>query len=348
MDIEEFYKKYNGQEKPIESVVKGWDDQEVDSILDDLAFGSAIFLDALNGDGVSDRISPELLDVLNQVYTDKDINTYGEARTLLKEFLEKDDDQVRGFISMVKGRIAENKFVEVTEGKVRLAQAANQKGWDASILRDDYIQYIQVKAYSDPYDVIKKMKKVNKQVLQGELVGENGEVIDKVDFAIPHDLVEKVSILQENNEEIAHIELISLPITAKQAGDIVAEGLSNLGDGAIAHLFNELLSGLLLPTAIVASINAYHVINNQKKVHEGVVDSVGSMSLTGVGYTSALITEVVLENMLDTMLSTVSFGVGVSTRIILKRAVKARLQSAISIQKQIDSLRLQHRNLNFS
>lgn len=345
MNIEKFTQKYSGQQQPIQDILKAWNNQDIDLTLDELAFGSVILTDALQGDGVSDRIPPDLLEALNHVYQSRDIETYGDARELLRELLDKDDKAIMGFVSKIKGQIGENRFIEASEGKAQLASSINQEGWDVAVSHDDYTQFVQVKTLSDPTQVIDKMLSVNEKVLAGKITDENGAIIQQIDFAIPHDIIDKVTELKEQHQAIAHMDLIPLSITAQEAGEIVSEGLNNLGPNATAHLFDQLLAGLVVPAAIVATINAFHVIKKNQEVHEAITGTLGSVALTGVGYGSALTSEVALDRILDVMLGPVSATIGIATRVFLKRGIEARLKTALSIKDQYKKLSSQAKHI---
>ncbi|WP_417804667.1 hypothetical protein, partial [Thalassospira lucentensis] len=291
MNRDTFLQKYGGESKPIQVVLSNWTDQEVEEDLNVLVLAGVLTADGAVGDGLSDRISSDLHDGMTSLMSK--IESYGDARAYLREALEQNEETVRGIISKIKGQIAENKFAEASGDTARLASSGSQEAWDVAVNHGDTIQYVQVKAYADPNNVVAKMREVQEKVDAG-LIFDNGVPVTEVDFAIPHDIIDAVQAKAANYPELAGIDLIPLDITAAEAGAIVQEGLDNLGPEALSHLFDELLAGTATAAVIFSMINAVKVWRGSMAADNAVVNTMGETLLAGAAYSAGLAAEVAL------------------------------------------------------
>lgn len=341
MNIDDFSKKYGTSRKNSNNIVNKWKNNEVEYILDNIAFSSVFLSNAIEGDGITNRIPPDLFEALNKVYVTRNIETYGDARTLLREYLDKDDRAVMGFVNKVKGQIGENKFSDDLGGAARLARSPTQEGWDIVIEpKGEPPQFIQVKLYSDPKNVLKHAQENQEKIGRGQILDENSIPVDQLDYAVPHNIQLEV----ENMFRVAGIDskVLPIPMTAEEGKDLVYEGLDNLSSNAIPHFFEELLAGVATPTAIAAAINSFQYARVAKAAEDAANAVFESAVLSGTAHAVGYVTEVALDSVLDTMLSATSFGVGTTTRILLKKAFKSRknLYEVIKVYRQNMELNL--------
>lgn len=346
MKIDEFCRKHDGPRISIDQIRTKWKREQAERDIDALLFAGVITPDGLIGDGLSDRISPDLHEALAGLMKDK-ISTYGDARAYLREVLERSPEGVEGTINKIKGQVGENFFAKATEGKARLASSGSQEAWDVCIENNGIKTYVQVKMYGGDgaaARVIAHMKEVQQKVAEGTIT-DGGEVITNITFAVPHDIAEKVRAAAANSPELSAVEVISVPMTAAEAAEVVTDGLDALGPEAMSHLFNELLGGTLAAGAIHTMLSAIKVWRKDQAADEAVEQVIGNTLLSATGYGAGLAAEVALDTTLDALLGTVSVGTGIAVRIALKRAAKARLDSHQNLKLNAAILRERSRQL---
>lgn len=327
MNIEEFYSQYRNASKPMLTIAEKWQKKKVDDDIDALLSAVILTTDGLVGDGLSDCISSELRDAISAVLKKEPVDSYGGARAYLRTFLEKDDKSVQGMISKIKGQIGENSFIEATGGKAQLASSGSQEGWDISINHGDYIQYVQVKTCASPDHIINKMREIIEKINSKEISGVNDEVVKNIDFAVPYDVVERVNDKMENYPELTDVNVLSIDVSASEAAKIVQEGLTNLGPGATAHLFGELLSGTLSAAAMHTLLSSIRVWQGQMAVDEAASQILGNTAVSATGYAAGLTVEVALDKTFNSSLAPVSIGAGIAVRKALKKAAKSRISA---------------------
>lgn len=339
MKIDEFCRKHEGQTKPIEQLRTKWKKEQTERDIDALIFAGVITPDGLIGDGLADRISPDLHDALTGLM--KDIDTYGDAREYLREVLERSPESISGTVSKIKGQVGENFFAEAAEGKAQLAASGSQEGWDLWVENDGIREYVQVKMYGGDgavSRVIAHMKEVQEKVSAGAIT-DGGEAVTNINFAVPHDIADKVREAAEKIPELAGMDVIPVGMTASEAAGIVTDGLDALGPEAMSHLFNELLGGTLAAGAIHSMMSAVKVWRKQQAADEAVEQVIGNTLLSATGYAAGLAAEVALDTTFDAMLGTVSIGTGIAVRIALKKAAKGRLDAYQNLKLNADLLR---------
>lgn len=346
MEIDEFCRKHDGSRTSIEHIRTKWKKEQTERDIDALLFAGVITPDGLIGDGLTDRISPDLHDALTGLMKDK-IDTYGDAREYLREVLERSPESVSGTISKIKGQVGENFFAEAAEGKAQLAASGSQEGWDLWVENDGIREYVQVKMYGGDNavsNVIAHMKDVHEKVAAGEIT-DGGEIVTNIDFAVPHDIADKVREAAEKIPELAGMEVIPVDMTAAEAAEVVKDGLDALGPEAMSHLFGELLGGTLTAGAIHTMMSAVKVWRKDQAADEAVEQVIGNTLLSATGYATGLAAEVALDTTFDAMLGTVSIGTGIAVRIALKRAAKGRLDAYQNLKLSAEILRERSRQL---
>lgn len=339
MNMAEFAEKYQADSKPIAKIQNEWKRREIEADLDLLAAAGIITADGAIGDGLSDRISSELYNGLNKLM--KEVDSYGDARAHLREILERGDSSILGFINKIKGQIGENRFLDAADGYARLATSGSQEGWDIAVNDGNITHYVQVKMYSNPLDVIRKMTEVQEKVDHG-IIFDGSEQVTHIDFAVPHDIIEQVKELASRVPELADIELIPVSMTAAEAANVVSDGLENLGPDALGHLFGELMHGALNAAAMHAMISAVLVWRKQMAIDEAAANVLGNTAISAAAYAGGLAIEVLLDSTLDALLAPVSIGAGIAIRVALKKIAKGRMNAyqQFLLNKQIMNNRI--------
>lgn len=342
MKIDEFCTRFGGNVRSIDAVAQEWHVIEIDRMLATLeadSVDSAVIVgDALHGDGIRDQIPAELRDAFRELMG-KDADTYNKMRQILAdkarddtgEFLSFRDRRVIGWVSKIKGQIGENIFQRNAGASAELATSKIQEGWDVMVAQPDGShEYIQVKLYQSPADVIRAMHKVHDKLDNGQISGVGGEIVERISFAVPENIAAEVKArIADKSPELMEIKLHTVPITATAAGEIVEEGLSNVGPEALEHLFDELLGGTLAAGALHALANGFLWYKGAKDFSNAYVDTVANTSLSAAGVGIALLAETLTNS---TPLSAV---VAFSGRAMLSRFARSRWNFADFLEESI-------------
>ncbi|GAB3443078.1 hypothetical protein [Insolitispirillum peregrinum] len=322
MNITAFCDKYAADRRPIGEVVARWKQQELARDLDMLAFAGVISADGLLGDGLLDRISDPLSEGMQNLM--RRVETVGDARSVLREALEKGDASVQGFVSKIKGQIGEDTFIKASGEHARLASSGSQEAWDVAIDHGDVTQYVQVKLYKDANAVIDKMCEVQGKVAAGTIC-DGVTPVDHIDFAVPYDIADAVQAKMAALPELADMQVIPIQLTANEAASMVTDGLDALGPHAMGHFFGELLQGTASAAAIHAMISAVMIWRGKAKAEEAAADVLQGVAISAVAYAAGLGVEMALDRSLDLLLTPMSVGTGIIVRLYLKRTLHGRV-----------------------
>lgn len=341
MNMKNFADKYAADALPVDALISRWRKRALEADIDHLFAIGALTADGFTGDGLSDRISPELQEAMSTLLND--VESYGDSRALLRDFLTKDEKSIEGLINKIKGQVGENRFLEACGSKAELASSGSQEGWDIAIDHGNVIEYVQVKTYTNPNDVIRKMLEVHEKVESGQIL-HGDAVVNHINFAVPYDIRDAVSEKMSNYPELAGIEVLSINITAAEAAEIVGEGLDNLGPEALSHLFGELMGGTLTAAAIHSLLSSIRVLRGQMEIGDAAAQALGNTAISAAGYATGLAVEVALDTALDSLLGAVSVGSSIAVRVVLKKAAKGRLNTyqSLHLNNQILRSRIEH------
>lgn len=308
MNIDEFCSRFGSDVRSIDAVAVQWNAYEIDQMLsklDDEVIGSALIVgDALHGDGIRDQIPKQLRDAFAGLMKEK-ADTYKAMRQILSEkirnsdgeFLSFDDPRVLGFVSKLKGQIGENTFQRHVGAAAHLAQSGSQEGWDVAVARPDGThEYVQVKLYASPSNVVSRMREVQEKVANGLIEGCDGEVVERIDFAVPADIADRVRSLAARYPELDTVGLQTIPISASDAGDFVKEGLSNVGPEQLSHFFDELLGGVVAGASMHALVNGFLWYKGSKDFTDAFADAAASSTLSAAGIGIGLLAETMLNS----------------------------------------------------
>jgi hypothetical protein len=344
MKIDEFCSVYGQDVRPIDAVCQQWTVCEIDRLLEtldhDFVGETVVIGDALHGDGIRDQIPKELHDAFVGLMNEKADN-YGEMRKILANqirdsdgtFLSLDDRRPLGFISKLKGQIGENEFRRHAGAAAQLAKSGSQEAWDVVITQPDGgHEYVQVKLYTNPNQVIAQMQEVHEKVAAGLIEGVDGETVEHINFAIPENIANEVQQrITDRFPELADIKLHTIPLSAKGAAGFVEEGLNNVGPEQLEHLFNELLGGLLVAGSLHVLVNGFLWYKGAKEFSTAFEDVMANTALSAAGIGIGLLAE--------TLTSAVPAAavVAIGGRAVLSRFARSRWDFADFLEESIAS-----------
>jgi len=294
MNINSFIIKYGKNSRPIKEIIHHWVlEKEVDDFLGTTIMGGMLIADVMIGDGLLDTVSPEVREGFTKLMGEK-TDTYYEIKKIILEKAKKGDASVRGLISKIQSQIGENEFVRQTGGVARLAESGSQKGWDISINRPEGTEYVQVKIYKDPNDVIKVIQEVNKQTLEGEIIG-IGEPVNSVNFAVNSDIFIRV------NDKVEELGLENRIYEIKATREEILGLLDDTNINVIEpfeNFFDELFDGVIKGAALHLAVNAFLVWKGAKEKADAIEDTIHSTAITTGGLSAAYLTEVFTEEVI--------------------------------------------------
>ncbi len=346
MNIEEFCNRFSNEpHQSVEIIFDRWEkEKQVEDFLG-MEVGSGLMaIDLMIGDGSLDQVSPELKHAFEALMGEK-ADSYSKIHQILLEKLENGDASVLGMINKIKGQVGEDMFMDACarEGvSATLANSGSQEGWDVAITQaDGSMQYVQVKMYGEPNKVIQKMIEVNEKVEAGAILGENGELVTSIDFAVPKDIADAVE--SKAKELGIDINIISVNTTASEAGVVVREGFDNMGPGAMENLFGELLGSTLTAAAVHAITNSFLVYKGSKVSEMLLADTTKSTTSSAAGFASGMSVEMILNQVAwigGPPTSTLVFAASFSTRAIIKRVLEREDSTSwvLGINKKIGVL----------
>ncbi len=341
MDIETFCEQYEQTRRPIDDILGQWRVEHVDSFLDNLIASGVLLSDLAIGDGLRDQISPELLKGFEALMHGK-ADTYNEVREILRDKIVLGGESVRGLVNNIKGKIGENIFAKEVGPGARLAASGSQEGWDVAIDGEHGTQYVQVKMYKDANGVLEKMREVQEKVEKG-VITDGEKAVNHIDFAVPSDIFEEVAKSGFNDPTLRNIKVISIDMTADQAGDIVYEGVNNVGPDALEHFFGELLGDIAMAGSLHAAVNGFLLYKGAKEFEEAMADTAFATAISAAGFSAAMVTESILE--FSRLGGPACILVGVGTRAFLSRVARSRWHLADFLECSIQRLEGQMRIL---
>jgi hypothetical protein len=333
MTIDDFCVQCGGNTRKINDVMRQWHFNEVDALMRSLGnqhdqlIGSAVIAgDALHGDGMLDQIPRQLRDAFVNLMHEK-ADTYEKMRQILLEhlradeggFLSFDDRHVIGFISKLKGQIGENVFQHHVGSAAELAKSGSQEAWDLAVKQANGVyEYVQVKLYADPHDVVRQMLKVHEKVANGWIEGCAGETVHQIDFAVPADIAGSVNELKEHYSQLDSMHVLTIPIDAHAAADVVKEGLSNVGPEQLGHFFHELLGGAVAAGSLHALVNGFLWYKGSKEFSAAFAAAAASTTISTAGIGMGLVAETLCHTAMF------SSAVGIGGRVLLGRLARSR------------------------
>jgi len=344
VDIDEFCNLYGSNPRPIDAVAADWNIAEIDRMLarldQDFIGDATVIGDAIHGDGIRDQIPPQLGEAFRSLMKVK-ANSYHEMRQILAErmrdsdgeYLSFRDPRVIGFVNKLKGQIGENEFQRHVGSAARLASSGSQEGWDVVVTQSDGAhEYVQVKLYTNPNDVLRQMREVHEKLANALIDGVDGETVEQISFAIPENIADEVKQrVIDRFPELIDIKLRTVPLAASTAADLVEQGLNNVGPGALEHLFDELLGGTLAAGSLHAIANGYLWYQGAKNFSDAYEDMITNTSLSMVGLGFGLLAETLMSAV------PISAVIAIGGRAVISRAARSRWSFADFLEESIQA-----------
>lgn len=328
LTVAEFYKIYaHSKMRSIKDIANRWNvEKEVDNFLSYSVAGGITTFDLLRGDGLTDQISPELLNAFSELMKDK-ANSYNEVRDILTEKLMLGDESVFGLVNKIKGQIGENYFIDMASSvgfNARLAESGSQEAWDVAVDHANYTQYIQVKTYSNAEAVQEHITLVNQKLLNGEIF-DGSTAVTHVDFAVPQDIAPQIQSWADTQG--INNQIIPFNLSAEDAGNIVLDGFSNVEYSGLASLFNSLAGATLTAAVLHTLVETFLVYKGAKESQFLLQNITEETACTSGGILAGMSVELLLQKLaLAGGIS--SFGLifitSITTRSILKRVMSRR------------------------
>jgi hypothetical protein len=358
MTIDEFCRLHSGFVRDIASVMQDWHIAEIDGLLDAAckvggpaaaetsvvealrgAAGDAVIVgDALRGGALVDQIPKAVQDAFVNLMGHK-ADSLSEMRQVLLSHLKGadgsfrsfDDRAVMGFISKLKGQIGENLFRDHVGHAASLATSGSQEGWDVAVQHaDGAYHYVQVKLYGSASGVVRHMLDVQQKALDGMLTGKGGEAVNKVFFAVPHDIRPDVLRLAGRHDGLAEMVYEKgVPISAKDASGLVTEGMASVGPERLTHFFSELLCGAVAAGALHAAVNGFLMYKESKELSAAVADTITDTLVSSAGIGIGLLAESLIHSAL------MSSAVGIGTRFFIGRVTRSRWDFAEFLENSL-------------
>lgn len=297
MNIRDFCELHGKERlKSIQKLMLQWaQERELDKLLHTQVAAGVVLGDLLVGDGLIDKVSPELRDAFATLMKEK-ADSYHDVRMILLEKLENGDASVLGLVNKIKGQVGENRFIEELGGtaNMRLASAGNQEGWDVAIEHDWGIQYVQVKMHSDANGVIQHMQALQDKLDSGNMILDGDRAVERIDFAVPADIMDEVA--RKAQERGLDMEILPINMTATQAADVVWDGVNNVGPLALENFFDELLGVAGYSAVGHGAVSAFMVYKGAKQREEFLGEVTQNTAITVGGATAGGIVQLLLCN----------------------------------------------------
>ena len=256
MKIDAFLKKYGKtrSKQEVSKIMKRWQAHDfMDRFLGTTVAPGIFTIDILTGEGLVD-LSPELRALAEKVSGGH--QTKQEIKDFLVENVGKDDSVIQGHINNFQGKIGEWRFENISNKNIELAQADNQAVVDFKRNTAEGVEFVQVKVYSDPNDVIEKIREANQKVA-GDTILWNKEV--QVEnppvFAVNEDIYEEVK---------SKAAQLGLPNKIESLGitrDEIRYGLENGFENIQSEFFANYLSPVAMSVGIQSLFEWYYCRN---------------------------------------------------------------------------------------
>ena len=328
MNIQDFHSRFSRDTlTPAEQVCDHWEkEKQVDDFLGTEVFAGAVVADLLTGDGMLDQISTQLREGFSQLMGSK-ADSYNEIRQILLDKISGGDASVLGLVNKIKGQLGENQFLrECAHNGIHahLAELGNQEAWDVAVDKGNGVtQYVQVKMYSDPGRVVEKIRDVQGKLENGSVMGQAGEAVHTIDFAVPEDIADEVH--RRVAEAGLDVNILPIEMSADDAASVVQGGIDNVGPECLEHFFGELLGSALTTTALHAITNGFLVYKGAKDASAFWGDTLRSSSVSLTGLTAGMTAEAILHKVAwlgGFPTFALVFATSFTTRAIAKRLLK--------------------------
>ena len=325
MDIDEFAETHeHDRSGEAGDIFRKW---KADRLLHASLGNGVILADLIHGDGLNDEVPDEVVDAFHNL-TGGEVDSYAEARTRIAEQLrEHDGDGVSdNWISVIKGRVGENRFLEHAEqidGDLRLATDSNQEAYDVVHTTGGETRYISVKTSGDPGYIVDEMEATRRKIEAGEVTTPEGEVVRDVEYAVPSPVSEDVQARAA--ERGLSADVIPMDTTSAEAAGVVEAGVDAVGPEAVENLFWELTGGTAAAAAIHGLREGFLVYKGAKEMNQAARDAAEETAVTGGGLTAGVVVESAFREAAlagEPVAMAAVFGTSVTVRVVLGDVVK--------------------------
>ena len=325
MTADEFISKHDSTDTSHASTIfSRW---KADRILNEAIGGGVILSDLIHGDGLGDQVSEDVLEAFHNLTGGK-VHTYEQARERITEQLAENGGNVSShWVSTIKGRYGENQFLEEAdqlEGTVRLSGLNNQEGYDiVQVTPEGATRYIQVKTSDDPNYILREMESLNQKLEAGKVTTSDGEVVEKIEFAIPSTVSEEVRA--EAKSQGLHVDVLPMETSASEAESAVQTSVDAVGPEAIDNLLLELAGGALVAGSLHTLRESFLVYKGAKDMRQAARSLGKETALTTGGLTAGLVVETALRDAAlagEPTIIGVTFATSVATRFALSDIAK--------------------------
>ena len=349
MKIEEFAGRYEVETRPNRSVINRWTtEKRVARLFGTPVFAGVMIADIWHNGSLLDRLPYQVQAGFRELMGERADSRAEMVERLVQE-ARQGDAHLEGLLSKIQGQIGENDFVRSIGNIAQLAPSGSQSGWDVVVHRGEVNQYVQVKVYADPDEVIERIQELQGRIVTGTVTGIDGEVVQSIDVAVNHDIFDAVQ------ERVAQLGLDTTVLdTGVERDDIRAalEGAAENATEPFENFFGELLGGIASTTAVHAAVNGFLVWKGAKSRAEAAEDAAYSSAISAGGMVAALGTEALAEELvlgqLDSAVAVlsgpvggvVSMAAGIYIRGVLRRVAERRhvVERLESGNGQLDAL----------
>lgn len=282
-------------------------------ILETTIVGSYTLLDALDGQIKDPRIAREVQETLKELSQGKFVNETA-MQDYFKGMIERGDKSVNALVGKLKGTLGELEFKHhIGDDMVKLSESGSQKGWDLAINRDGVEEYIQVKMYKDPNVVIHKIKEVQKQLVNDEILNDNGEIVNNINWAVSKDVFQS---LKENGiENKFGITLYEVPMTSAEAA---APFLKDIDDLTPWNTFFDQIGLPVTAAAISGMCNTFSCLFGEKTRKDALIDATKQTALAYVAVIGSHVGEAIALGICPPLAPVTAIAASMWTRSVVK------------------------------
>lgn len=342
MSINKFVTKYKTSSKTsIDKICNKWRAEKVASdFLGTEIMAGVLIGDAIIGGDILDHLSLNVKMAFSELMKGK-ADSITEIKSLIIEKYQISPKSVEGLLNKVQGQYGENIFVISVGSTASLAESGSQKGWDVKIEHSEGPQFVQVKVYKNPNEVVEHIQKVNRNAINGDY----GEVTE-IDFAVNSDIFEAV---QQKSEELGlPNKIINLGATRDEIRGSLENGFETLKEITVFdNFFSEVLSSALSASAIHVAANAFLLWKGTKEKEAAIEDVIYSTGVSAGGIAASMGTRAVIGEIaalteleiVGAMFGPVglvaALGAGYGTREVLKR-IALRKETSNQLLKDLN------------
>jgi hypothetical protein len=337
MNVEEFCRRHGGDARPIDEIVRGWIAQkEARQFVDAALLAGILITDLASGDGLADRVAPELHEAFANLMGGK-ADTRVEIEARIRALIENGEESVLGLMNKIQGQLGEDAFVQAARSiglDAHLADSGSQEGWDVLIHDGGSSRYVQVKVYDQASAAAAHLDALKAKVDAGQIMG-SGEAVERLDVAVNSEIYEQ---LAERAQRIGYPGNILDLGTTREAFRATLEDSFDSVRSPLAHYFGELSAAGAMPAALHGISNAFLVYKGAKDKRVAAIDTAISSGISLAALCAAHAADEALGHalmlwdmheaslvMVEPVSGMIIVTVGMTTRALLRRLADRRV-----------------------